>query len=213
MKKLFMLFSVMIALLLVGCNTVKPNQQPEKGDFKFCSVEWGSDWETLRESDAFRNAVILKENGNRKTLEPEDGTYLGIPVEEAGLVFDSNGVGDIAGLTSVAIRYEEEYEEAFLSKLEELYGKRENTYKDKNGYTNPIDPAGWVSNETVESVLTEEEKEYYVSMFPKDYGQTRIDALLRSPLVTINFDDENNIVVFNGNDAATVSYIQRELRL
>ena len=212
MKKLFTLFSVVLALLLVGCNTTQQNQQAEKGDFKFCSLEWGIDWETVQKSDIFQNADILKENGNRKTVKLENGEYLGIPIGDIGLVFDTNGVGDIAGLVTVMVQYEEEYEKTLLTKLEELYGERKNTYIDKNGVENPINPAGWVSNDTIESVLTEQEKEYYLSMLPEGYEQTRIDALLRSPLVSIRLNEELNFIEFNGNHSAIVSYIQAELK-
>ncbi len=212
MKKLFVIISVVFALLLVGCNTAKPNQQAEKGDFKFCSLEWGIDWKTVQKSDIFQSADVLKENVNRKIVKLENGKYLETPIGDIGLVFDTNGVGDTAGLVSVQVQYEEEYEKTLLSKLEELYGKRKDTYTDKNGFQNPITPAGWVSNDTIESVLTEQEKEYYLNMLPKNYKQTRIDALLRSPLVIIRLDEELNVIVFNGNDAAIASYIKAELK-
>lgn len=211
MKKLFTLFLVILALLLVGCNTSQKNQQAEKGDFKFCSLEWGIDWETVQKSDIFQNADIIKENGNRKTVKLKNAEYLGIPISDIGLAFDTNGVGDTAGLVTVIAQFEEKYEKPLLTKLEELYGERKNTYTDKNGVESPINPAGWVSNETIEDVLTEEEKEYYISLFPKDYEKTRLDANLRSPLASIRFDEERNFIQFNGSDAAIVSYIQAEL--
>ncbi len=210
-KKLFTLISVVL-VLLVGCNTTKPNHKAEKGDFKFCSLEWGADWETVQKSDIFQNAEILKENGERKTVKLENGEYLGTPIGDIGLVFDTNGVGDTAGLVTVMVQYEEEYEKTLLTKLEELYGERKNTYIDKNGVENPINPAGWVSNDTIESVLTEQEKEYYLNMLPEGYEQTRIDALLRSPLVSIRLNEELNFIEFNGNHSAIVSYIQAELK-
>jgi len=212
MKKLFALFLVVLALLVVGCNTTKPNQQAEKGDFEFCSLEWGVDWETVQKSNIFQNADILKENGNRKTVKLKNCEYLGTPIGDIGLVFDTNGVGDVAGLVTVIAQYEEEYEKTLLTKLEELYGERKNAYIDKNGVENPINPAGWVSNDTIESVLTEREKEYYLNMLPEGYEQTRIDALLRSPLVSIRLDEERNFIDFNGNDAAIVSYIQARVK-
>lgn len=212
MKKLFVLISVVFALLLAGCNTNEPTQRAEKGDFKFSSFEWGTDWETVKQSDTFRNADILKENGNRKTVKLENGEYLGIPTGDIGLVFDTNGVGTTAGLVTVMVQFEEEHEKTLITKLEELYGERKNSYTDKNGVENPINPAGWVSNDTIEDVLAEEEKEYYLGMFPEGYEQTRIDALLRAPLASVRLDEERNFIEFNGNNAAIVSYIQAELK-
>lgn len=212
MKKLFVLISVVFALLLAGCNTNEPTQRAEKGDFKFSSFEWGTDWETVKQSDTFRNADILKENGNRKTVKLENGEYLGIPTGDIGLVFDTNGVGTTAGLVTVMVQFEEEHEKTLITKLEELYGERKNSYTDKNGVENPINPAGWVSNDTIEDVLSEEEKEYYLGMLPEGYEQTRIDALLRSPLASVRLDEERNFIEFNGNNAAIVSYIQAELK-
>ena len=211
-KKLFTLILVVL-VLLVGCNTAKPNNKSEKGDFRFCSLEWGTDWETVQKSDILKNAEVLKENGERKTVKLEKGEYLGTPIGDIGLVFDTNGVGDTAGLVTVMVQYEEEYEKTLLTKLEELYGERKNTYIDKNGVENPINPAGWVSNDTIESVLTEQEKEYYLDMVvPRVKEQTRIDALLRSPLVSIRLNEELNFIEFNGNYLAIVSYIQAELK-
>lgn len=212
MKRAFAIFLASVVLLFAGCNTTKQNQQADEGDFRFCSLEWGIDWEAVQKSAIFQNAVILKENGNRKTVKLENGRYLEIPTGDIGLVFDTNDVGDTAGLVTVMVQYEEEYEQALLTNLEALYGERKNTYTDKNGVENPINPAGWVSKETIETVLTEEEKEYYLSLIPKDYDQTRVDALLRSPLVSIRLDEERNFVALNGNYAAIVSYIQAELK-
>ncbi len=211
MKKFFVLFSVVLALLLVGCNTSQQNQQVEKRDFKFCSLEWCTDWETVQKSDIFQNAkYTITENGHRQVAKIEGLEYLGIKLNMVGLSFD---VADAAnGLNSVFLQFSEENEDVLLNKLIELYGERKDVYVDKNGVENPINPAGWVSNDTIENVLTEEEKEYYISMFPKDYEQTRLDANLRSPLVSIRFDEERNLIEFNGSAAAAVSFIQEELK-
>ena len=47
MKRLFVLFFVICVLLSVGCNTVIHNEQTGNADFKFYSLEWGTDWETI----------------------------------------------------------------------------------------------------------------------------------------------------------------------
>ncbi len=142
----------------------------------------------------------------------ENGEYLGIPIGDIALNFDTNGVGNTAGLVNVIVQFEEENEKTLLARLEELYGERKNTYIDKNGVENPINPAGWVSNDTIENVLTEEEKGYYLGMIPKNFKQSTIDTLLRSPLVSIKFNEDLNVIEFNGKNAAVVSYIQAELK-
>lgn len=210
MKRLFVIISVVFALLLVGCNT---NKQSEKGDFKFYSLEWGSDWETTQENENLKNAKYeVTENGPRQIVKLEDLEYLGVKLEVVGLAFDIGEKAETNGLYSIFLQFSEENEEIMLTKLTELYGKPKNAYTDKNGVENPINPAGWVSSDTIEDILTEEEKEYYLDMLPKGYEQTRIDALLRSPLVSIRFDKDRNMVEFNGNNASVVSYIQAELK-
>ena len=213
MKKLFVIISVVFALLLVGCNTNKPNKQSEKDDFKFYSLEWGSDWETTQENENLKNAKYeVAENGPRQIVKLEDLEYLGVKLEVVGLTFDIGEKPETNGLHSIFLQFSEENEEILLTKLTELYGEAKSTYTDKNGVENPINPAGWVSSDTIEDILTEEEKEYYLDMLPKGYEQTRIDARLRSPLVSIRFDKDRNMVEFNGNNASVVSYIQAELK-
>ena len=212
MKKLFTLFSVVLALLLVGCNTTQQNQQAEKGDFKFCSLEWGIDWETVQKNENLQNVKYeVTENGQRQLVKIEGLEYLGVKLDMVGLAFDIGELTKTNGLHSVFLQFAEENEEILLTKLTELYGERKSTYTDKNGVENPIGPAGWVSSETIEDVLTEEEKEYYINMFPKDYEQTRLDAALRSPLASIRFDEERNLIEFNGSTASVVAFIQAEL--
>ena len=65
-----------------------------------------------------------------------------------------------------------------------------------------------MSDDTIESVLTEQEKEYFLDTAAKGKEQTRIDAILRSPLVSIRLDEDNNTIEFNGNNAAIVSFIR-----
>lgn len=211
MKKLLVLFSVISVLLSAGCGTDLQGQQTDKGDFTFCSLEWGADWETIQKSDVFKNADI-KESGNRKIVKSENGEFQGVPTGDIGLVFDTNGIGDTAGLVTVMVQYEDKYEKNLLTGLEKLYGERKNTYTDKNGVENPINPAGWVSDDTIESVLTEQEKEYFLDTAAKGKEQTRIDAILRSPLVSIRLDEDNNTIEFNGNNAAIVSFIRAKLK-
>ena len=211
MKRLVVL-SLVLMFLLTGCNAVKQNKSTEEGNFRFCSLEWGIDWETAQKYDVLQNVESeITENGHRQTVTIEGIEYLGVQLDMIGLVFDIAGITETAGLSNVFLQYSEADEATLLNKLTELYGERKNSYLDKNGVENGINPAGWVSGETVEDVLTEEEKEYYISMFPEDYEQTRMDANLRSPLVSIRFDEERNMIEFNGNTASVVAHVKAEL--
>jgi len=211
MKRFFLLFSVLLALLLVGCNTTKQTQQAEKGDFKFYSLEWGTDWETVQKNEKLKNVKYeITENGQRQIVKLEDLEYLGVKLDMVGLAFDIGKKTDTNGLHSIFLQFSEENEEILLTKLTELYGEPKTSYTDKNGVENPINPNGWVSSDTLEDVLTEEEKEYYLGMVPKEYEQTRIDALLRAPLVSIRFDKDRNMVEFNGNVASVVAFVKAE---
>lgn len=205
MKKLLALFMLIPAFLLAGCNST----EQETGDFKFCSLEWGTDWETVQQSELLQNTEYeVTENGQRQLVKIEGFEYLGVKLDMTGLAFDIGEETETNGLHSVFLQFSEEDEEALLAEFTKLYGEPKTSYTDKNGVEIPINPSGWVSSETIEDVLTEEEKEYYISLFPKDYEQTRLDALLRSPLVSIRFDSERNLIEFNANDATVVAYVK-----
>ena len=208
MKKLLALFMLIPAFLLAGCNST----DRETGDFKFCSIEWGTDWETVQKSGLLKNTEYeVTENGQRQLVKIEGFEYLGAKLDMLGLAFDIGEETETKGLHSVFLQFAEEDEETLLTEFTKLYGEPKTSYTDKNGVEIPINPAGWVSSETIEGVLTEDEKEYYISLFPEDYEQTRLDALLRSPLVSIRFDKENNLVEFNGNDATVVSHVKAQM--
>ena len=64
-----------------------------------------------------------------------------------------------------------------------------------------------MSQETVEGTLTDEEKEIYLG-WAGDIEQTRLDAMLRSPLVSIRFDEDMNNITFSAANAALVRYLQ-----
>ena len=163
MKKLFTLILVVL-VLLVGCNTAKPNNKSEKGDFRFCSLEWGTDWETVQKSDILKNAEVLKENGERKTVKLEKGEYLGTPIGDIGLVFDTNGVGDTAGLVSVQVQYEEEYEmvqksqsmEKFKEDIKENFEIHENSNINEETPHVQKDHNSDINEEAVHNVIQED---------------------------------------------------------
>lgn len=213
MKRLLVLFSVVLTLLLVGCNANQQSQETDKGDFKFYSLEWGADWETVQKNENLQNVEYeVTESGQRQTVTLEGLEYLDVKLDKVGLAFDTDEMAETNRLHMVVLQFAEENEEILLNKLTELYGERKSAYIDKNGAENPINPAGWISSDTVENVLTKKEKEYFLSMLPKEYKQTRIDALLRSPLVSIKFDEEHNLIEFQGNTASVVAFVKAEVK-
>ena len=154
----------------------------------------------------------INENEQRQTVILKDLEYLGVKLDMIAMAFDIGEKNQIKGLNSVVIQYAEENEETLLTELTKLYGDPKTTYTDKNGVENPIAPMGWVSSDTIEDVLTEQEKEYCLSLLPKEYEQNRIDAFLRSPLVLLKFDKNNNMIEFNGNNASFILYIKAQLK-
>ncbi len=179
----------------------------------FNSLVWGTDWETVQNNEDFQSAECkISENGRRQTVVIENMEFLGTDILTVGLVFDVADATETNGLNSVFLQFEEDDEELLLTKLTELYGERKDSYLDKNGVENGISPAGWVSSETIEDVLTDDEKEYYIGLFPQEYVQSRKDAILRSLLVTIRFDEERNLIEFNGNAASVVTFVKAQLQ-
>lgn len=213
MKKLCLLCSIVVVLLFAGCTPANQTQQTEPDNFRFDSLDWGSDWETVREHENVKTATYeVSENGQRQTVKLEGLEYLGITVDAAGFVFDTDAETETTGLHHVFLQFSEEDEERLLEKLTEQYGEPKTSYTDKNGVENPITPVGWVSHDTLEDGFTEEELVYYLEMLSKDYEQTRVEALLRSPLVSIRFDKDRNLVEWDGSTASVAAFVKKELK-
>lgn len=213
MKKLCLLCSIAVVLLFAGCTPTNQTPQTETGDFRFDSLDWGSDWEIVREHENVKAVTYeVSENGQRQTVKAEGLEYLGITLDVAGFVFDTDAETETTGLHHVFLQFSEEDEERLLEKLTEQYGEPKTFYTDKNGVENPITPAGWVSHDTLEDGFTEEELAYYLEILSKDYEQTRVDALLRSPLVSIRFDKDRNLVEWDGSTASVAAFVKKELK-
>ena len=199
---------VLIVLLLILCEgfALEIDRDEALGDFRFHSLSWGIDWPSAEAGGAFQLGVLLRESRTGMTVQFDNAVYLGIPVS-AALVFDTNGISEIPGLVAVMVRYEEEDENELIAGLEEIYGVKNEYYVDPNGVMISIDPAGWTSEETMEASLSEEEKRYFKDLM-KDYDELRVEALLRSPLVTVRVDEDLNLIEFNGNHAAVAKYVK-----
>ena len=207
MKKL-LIFSLLITLMLTGCGINSP-----KADFKFFSLDWGCSWDTAKTNKNLQNADFeIKEAGSRQTVKFKDIEYLAAKIDTVTLVFDIGKNTSTTGLYNVFLQFDEENKKILLEELTKIYGEAKTTYLDKNGVENPLNPAGWVSKDALEDTLTDKEKEFYIAMFNKKSEQSRINALLRAPLVTIKFNESRNIAEFNGTNAAVVEYIRTEMK-
>lgn len=214
MKRLLIICAIFLILLLVWCISTQQTSNIQQADFKFCSIDWGSDLKKVKKNMIFQdNNFEITETGQNQLVKIENMEYLGVNLDSVVLSFDDiNGKSKTKGLHSVFLPFTDEDKEILLANLTNLYGEIKSFYLDKNNVENPINPAGWVSSKTIEDVLTEEEKAYYISLLPKDYNQTIIDAMLRSPLVSIRFDEEQHVVEFNGNNAYIVDFIKSEMQ-
>ena len=72
---------------------------------------------------------------------------------------------------------------------------------------NPLNLPSWFSEETIEDSLTEKEMGHYLEILD-GVEKTRIDAIMRGPLVVISVDADKDMVVFRGDDAAKVKNLR-----
>lgn len=203
MKKTMLLLLVMaFSLMPVGIS-----EAPAQADYRFLSLEWGCDWESAAQSQALIGMEPdIQQSPGRILVKLQEIEYLGIPVS-AALVFDSAENSQTPGLVSAMAAFQDADEESLLSKLIEEYGEISEFYLDENGVANPISPAGWVSPETLSQALPEAETQALQNAYSDSVGRTRMDAVLRSPLVIIRFSAENNLLEFSGSTAAFVNFL------
>ena len=199
MKKRWM--ALLITASLAGCSAAPA----ASADFTFCGAQWGSSWEEVSETVGLTGET--QESAGRQIVEIGETEFLGVTVE-AALQFDSEE-SETPGLCNVAVSYQEEDEATLIENLEKLYGPRQTSYQDEIGTEIPLQPAGWVSEKTMDSELSEEEKDFVGQMNP-DVESTRLDAVLRQPLVTIQLDEDENRVMFSGSTAAAVEYAKAQ---
>lgn len=206
MKKVGMAMGAILiaaAILFAGC---APAEQSEaQADFRFCAATWGDTWEEIQAGEPFRDLEAQVSGEDGQIVQISGMQWMGLTVD-VGLQFDPAD-SQTPGLCNVAVRYSPEDAAALLKQLEQQYGARKDRYVDKNGVENPLQPAGWVSGETVEDVLSAEEQQRYTAAL-SGTDPSRADAVLRSPLVTIQMDETNGLLQFSGASAAAVRQVQ-----
>ena len=199
----------MLVLLGCGCNSENVKKSEVDENFIVNSVKWGTSWIDVK--DEVKGYKIIKEDSNRTIIEIDNYVYLKIN-GKLMMEFSSEAENFPAvGFIQAYFVYNAEDEESLIENGERIYGKRKDYFIDKNGIENPLNPSAWYCNETIEKSLSEKEKTEYTNLFnKKNYDDTRIDAILRGPLVIISVDEEKHMVRFQGNSAAVVANIKRE---
>ncbi len=202
-KKLLSLILVTTMLFLTACGNPQTNEEASKNDFKFLSISWGEDWETVQKLEVFNEAEmeVTKEDALGTIVSVKNVKFFEKTVE-AILRFGSEK-SDAEGLYEVTVQFQESDEADILTQMTEIYGELQTSYPDKDGIPNPIEPAGWYKEERVDDVLTQEEKEEIAEpIIKKGLGDSFVDAILRKPMVTIYFDQEANTLRYHSYEAA-----------
>ncbi len=165
--------------------------------FTFPYAVWGADWAEIQSKCELEGEETTYSDG-RASVQIDNLDFFGTPVT-AVLLFD-RADSETPGLYEIQLLFDDAEEEALLAAMEKVYGERKDYFLDKDGIENPLTPAGWTSPETLEKTLTEAQINLLKEQYP-DIEQTRMDAIMRQPLVEILFDEEENRVVISGSTA------------
>ncbi len=209
MKKIIF-FVLAFILALTGCSGVAEQTKENVTEEKFIvnSMRWGTSWQDAQK--VLENYKIAKEDSNRVAIEIEKYTYLGVNGKLMMEFSVAENSFPAAGFTQAYFVYDEGDEEILLNAGEREYGERKNFFLDKNGVENPLNPPAWYSSETLEESLSEEEMDAYRKVLDgKDIEPTRMDAIMRGPLVVISVSEEINMVRFQGDKAAIVENLRK----
>lgn len=210
MKKIISVFLVLTVMLITGCGnntTDSLNKNVVEDKFLIHSLSWGDTWENIEKEGTLKHEKTIRDDGNMYAAQFGDTEFLGVTGKTI-LMFDVAETSfPSVGLQSAYFVYDEKDEDRIIEESEKLYGERKEYFLDKDGIENPLNPPAWYSKETVEGSLSNEEKEKYLE-YLQDAEKTRIDALMRSPLVIITLDEEENMIRFQASDAAVVKNIK-----
>lgn len=211
MKKLWCIVFILLLTFSSGCETQKESKKTiVSEEFTINSINWGSSWESVMNEPQLKKCKIVTDDGNRFVTELDNFEYLGQKGTLKMLFSNEESSFPASGLIQAYFKYDDGAEKEIIKEAEKIYGERKDFFLDKNGVENPLNPPAWYSVETLEGSLTETEKQEYLKLFEnKNYDETRIDALLRTPLVIITLDEENNTIRFQGNEAAVAENLKK----
>ena len=209
MKKVWSIFCIALILAMTGCGNIRGESKNNIVDEKFMlySMQWGEVWENVKENPLLSSAKVIKDDGNIFAVEIEDTEFLGINGKTVLMFSVSENSFPLLGLQKAYFLYDNSNEGKLIAKGKEIYGERKTFYLDKNGIENPLNLPSWFSEKTLEDSLTEKEMEHYLEILD-GVEKTRIDAIMRGPLVVISVDLDKDMVVFHGDDAAKVKNLR-----
>lgn len=211
MKRLLGIICIILIVAMTGCsNGNDENATASIVDEKFMlySLPWGETWDNVKDYPQLASGTVVRDDGNLLGVEVENTEFLGVKGKTVLTFYVSEQAFPSSGLASAYFFYDAQDEEKIIAEGEKIYGERKDHFLDKNGIANPIQPSGWYSAQTVEGSFTAAEKEKYLE-YAKDVEPTRIDTLLRRPLVVIRIVEEEHMIEFSGVSAAVVKNIKQ----
>lgn len=211
MKRLFIIPFILSLLFTAGCETQTNSDEGIVNEkFMIHSVQWGTSWDEIKDVPQLNEYTVVRDDGNIFAIKLEQFECFGQNGTLLLMFSVSEDSLPASGLVQAYFQYEDAAEQDVIAECEKIYGERQSFFLDKNGIENPLNPPAWYSEETLEDSLSETEKQEYLNYFEgKNIDETRIDALLRQPLVIVTPDEDNNVIRFQGNDAAIVENLRK----
>lgn len=208
MRKVWGSVLIVFILMLTGCNEtteITKNNSIVDEKFMIFSLQWGETWGNVKDMASLANAKVIADDGNRFAVELEKAEFLGVTGKMVLQFSVSENSFPNVGFIKAYFGYDDKDEKTLLEQGKKLYGERKESFFDKDGIENPLNPPAWYSEENIEESLTVEERKYF-SKILKENGieETRSDAMMRGPLVIISVDENRNMVEISGDNAVKV---------
>lgn len=212
MKRLCIIPVILSLLFIAGCEVQTDSDTGIVNEkFMIHSVKWGTSWDDIKDAPQLNEYTVVRDDGNIFAVKSENVECFGQNGTLLLMFSVSEDSLPATGLVQAYFQYEDAAEQAVIAECEKIYGERQSFFLDKNGIENPLNPPAWYSEEMLEGSLSETEKQEYLHYFEgKNIDETRIDALLRQPLVIVTPDEDNNVIRFQGNDAAIVENLRKQ---